>query len=460
MSTAIVTFLGAAGTVTGSKFLVESAGHRYLIDCGLFQGEARWRRRNWEQFPVEPRSLDAVVLTHAHLDHCGYLPALVRQGFRGPVICSAGTAQVAAIVLRDAAHLQMEDAMQARAGGYSKHDPPLPLFDLADAERAIRLFRPVGEPGRADLPGGAAITLHRAGHILGSTFAVLELDGRRLAVSGDLGRPDHPLLRPPEPLPSAHAIVVESTYGNRRHQPMDHGRLGRLITSTVQRGGVVLIPAFAVDRTAVLLHELAGLTRDGLIPRLPVYVNSPMALAALNVYRTAVEKKWPELRPEIVGGGDPFDPGDLRLVHSVDESIRLNHVNRPCVIVSASGMATGGRVLHHLTRLLPGAKNTVLMPGYQVAGTRGRQLLDGARSVKIHGRYVPVHARVVDLPEFSAHADSDELVGWLGTAPEPPGTTYVVHGEDAPRQALAERIDKELGWTAVTPHHLERVRLW
>ncbi len=459
MSTPVLTFLGAAGTVTGSKFLLEYQNHRTLIDCGLFQGDARWRRRNWDSFPIDPHALDAVVLTHAHLDHCGYLPALVRQGFHGPVICSPATAEVAAIVLRDAAHLQMEDAVHARNGGYSRHGPPLPLFDSADAERAIRHFNPAPESGQAELPGGGTVTLYRAGHILGSTFAVVELGGRRLAVSGDLGRQDHPLLLPPEPLPDVDAVVIESTYGNRRHLPVDHARLARLITSTVERGGVVLIPAFAVDRTAVILHELAALTSERLIPHLPIYVNSPMSLAALNVYRTAVEHKSDELRPEILGGDDPFDPGDLRLVQSVDESIRINNPGRPCVIVSASGMATGGRVLYHLERLLPEARNSVLLPGYQVAGTRGRQLLDGARSVKIHGRYVPVRARVTDMPEFSAHADADELVNWLSSMHGQPDAVYVVHGEDDARQALADRIGDELGWTAVTPHHLERVRL-
>jgi metallo-beta-lactamase family protein len=460
MASTVLTFLGAAGTVTGSKFLVESAGHRVLVDCGMFQGDAHWRRRNWDDFDVDAATVDAVVLTHAHLDHCGYLPALVRQGFHGSVICSPGTAEVAAIVLRDAAHLQMEDAIHARESGYSRHDPPLPLFDTDDAERAIDLFQPVGESGGTELPGGATVTLYRAGHILGSTFAVLEKDGRRLTVSGDLGRQHHPLLLPPVTPPASDAVLVESTYGNRRHGPFDHRRLARLITSTVDRGGVVLIPAFAVDRTAVLLHELAMLTRDHLIPRLPVFVNSPMALAALNVYRTAIKQKSAEIRPALLDGDDPFDTGDLRLVHSVEESMRINNPGRPCVILSASGMATGGRVLHHLCHLLPQAKNTVIFPGFQVPGTRGRQLLDGAQSVKIHGRYVPVRARVVDLPEFSAHADADELIGWLAGAPEAPETVYVVHGEDDARGALAERITTDLGWTAVTPHHLERVRLW
>ncbi|GAA0927570.1 MBL fold metallo-hydrolase [Kribbella koreensis] len=459
MTSGVLTFLGAAGTVTGSKFLYEEEGQRYLADCGLFQGEAAWRRRNWDDFPVDPASLRAVVLTHAHLDHCGYLPALVRQGFQGPVICSESTATVASIVLRDAAHLQEEDAEHARAGGYSRHNPPLPLFDTADAERAIALFQPVGDRA-IELPGGTTVRLHRAGHILGSTFAVLERNGHRLLVSGDLGRQQHPLLRPPVTPPAVDAIVVESTYGNRKHAPLDRERLGRLITATAHRGGVTLIPAFAVDRTAIVLHTLAGLAHDGLIPHLPVFVDSPMALAALNAYRTAIQEKAPELRPDLVGTDDPFDPGDLRLVHSAEESQRLNSPGRPCIIVSASGMATGGRVLHHLTHQLPDRRNTVLLTGFQVPGTRGRSLLDGATSVKIHGRYVPVRAQVTDLPEFSAHADSDELVDWLAAAPEPPQTVYVVHGEPDARQALADRIRKELGWLAVAPQHSERVRLW
>lgn len=458
MTPGVLTFLGAAGTVTGSKFLYEEEGQRYLADCGLFQGEAVWRRRNWDDFPIDPASLRAVVLTHAHLDHCGYLPALVRQGFSGPVICSESTAAVAAIVLRDAAHLQEEDAVHARAGGYSRHDPPLPLFDTADAERAIALLQPAD--GRTELPGGTAVTLHRAGHILGSMFAVLERHGHQLLISGDLGRQNHPLLQPPATPPAVDALVVESTYGLRRHAPMDRERLGRIITATAKRGGVTLIPAFAVDRTAVVLHTLTGLARDGLIPRMPVYVDSPMALAALNVYRQAIQDKSPELRPDLIGAGDPFDPGDLRLVHSAEESQRLNSPGHPCVIVSASGMATGGRVLHHLARQLPDARNTVLLTGFQVPGTRGRSLLEGARSVKIHGRYVGVRAHILDFPEFSAHADSDELIGWLAASPEPPTTVYVVHGEPDARQALVDRISAELGWLAVAPQHLERVRLW
>lgn len=454
-----LSFLGAAGTVTGSRFLLDEEGHRYLVDCGLFQGEAAWRRRNWEPFAVAPSSIDVVVLTHAHLDHSGYLPALVRNGFRGRIVCSERTAEVAAVVLRDAAHLQEEDARHARAKGYSKHEPPLPLFDAADAERVISRFQPVGAEGVADLPGGARVELSPAGHILGSRFAIVESGEHRVLFSGDLGRQHHPLLLPPVSPGPADVVVVESTYGNRGHAPADDGRLAQLITATARRGGVTLMPAFAVDRTPVLLQTLGRLTARGLIPRLPVYVDSPMALAALDVYRSAVKDGDPEIRPELAGRPGLFDPGDLRLVHSADESELINDPRHPCVIISASGMATGGRVLHHLRHQLPNARNTVVLTGYQVVGTRGRQLLDGATAVKIHGRYVPVHAQVVSVPEFSAHADADELVAWLGSAPVVPSTTFVVHGEPEAAGGLAGRIGADLGRLAVVPHFLESVRL-
>lgn len=453
-----LTFLGAAETVTGSRFLLEHGRYRYLVDCGLFQGEAAWRRRNWEPLAVPPGSIDAVVLTHAHLDHSGYLPALVRNGFRGPVLCSRRTAEVAPVVLRDAAHLQEEDARHAREGGYSKHDPPLPLFDSADAERTITRLTAV-DGDRAELPGNARVEFHRAGHILGSRFVVVELAGRRVLFSGDLGRQHHPLLRPPELAPEADVVVVESTYGNRRHVPLDDLRLGQLISATARRGGVTLMPAFAVDRTPVLLHALARLTRDRLIPRMPVYVDSPMALAALDIYRGAVRDSDNEIRPELLGLPDPFDPGELRLVHTAAESERLNDTRHPCIVISASGMATGGRVLHHLRHQLPNPRNSVVLTGYQVPGTRGRQLLDGAAAIKIHGRYVPVHAHVTAVPEFSAHADAEELISWLGSAPREPDATYVVHGEPGAASALTGRIGDQLGRMAVAPRYLERVRL-
>jgi metallo-beta-lactamase family protein len=457
MTRPTLTFLGAATTVTGSRFLVRDGDASALVDCGMFQGERVWRRRNWEPFPADPAGIASVVLSHAHLDHSGYLPVLVRSGFTGRILCTPHTARLAAIVLRDAAHLQEEDAEHARRGGWSKHEPPLPLFDQADAEKAITYLTPVpfGEP--VSVPGIGTARFHPAGHILGSAFVEMEVAGRRLLVSGDMGRPRHPLLCPPEPPTEADVVLVESTYGDRRHPLVDPDRIATVIRRTVRRGGVVLMPAFAVDRTPVVLHHLRQMTADGRIPPLPVFVDSPMALAALEVYRNAIQEGSAEIRA--LGDGDPLDPGDLRLAHSVEESVRLNDPDFPCIIVSASGMATGGRVLHHLAHQLPSSRNTVILPGYQVPGTRGRQLLDGARAVKIHGRYVPVRAEVVSAPEFSAHADADELLGWLGRSPRQPDIAYVVHGQKDAAWTFAGRVEHQLEWTAVVPRYLETVRL-
>jgi metallo-beta-lactamase family protein len=455
-----LSFLGATGTVTGSRFVVESTAGRVLVDCGLYQGEGELRRRNWAPFPVPVNEIDEVVLTHAHLDHCGWLPRLVRHGYSGPVVCSPWTAQVAPIVLRDAAHLQEEDAEYAGRKGFSRHDPPLPLFDTADVQKVIALLQPLPYGQIGDIIPGLAIRLHRAGHILGSSTVEISAGGLSVGFTGDLGRPDHPLLAGPEPPPPVDAMVVESTYGDRAHPPRDLARLADAVRRTIARRGVVLIPSFAIDRTEVLLMALRELTRAGAIPQVPVYVDSPMALAALEVYRRAVQDGGPEIRAAIrAEGGDPFDPGDLRLAHTVEESIRLNDPAEPCILVSASGMATGGRVVHHLKHLAPQARNLILLPGFQVAGTRGRALLDGARSLKMFGGYVAVRAEVMGFEEFSAHTDADGMLNWLCSAPRPPKTCYVVHGESGPAATLAHRIDSELGWCAVVPRYAERVLL-
>jgi len=452
-------FLGATGTVTGSKFLVTSGERRVLVDCGLYQGDRELRHRNWAPLPGTAPDVDAVVLSHAHLDHCGYLPRLVRHGFSGPVYCSPWTAHVAPIVLRDAAHLQEEDAEYAARRGSSRHDPPLPLFDTGDAEKAIALLRPLPY-GRAQPVAGMTVRLRRAGHILGSSTVEIRAAGGSVAFSGDLGRATHPLLAPPEPAPAVAALVVESTYGDRRHPPRSLHDLAEPISRALARGGVVLIPAFAVDRTPVLLMALRELMTSGVLPVVPVYVDSPMALAALEVYREAVREGSPEIRAEVrQAATDPFDPGDLRLAHTVEESRRLNDPAAPCVIISASGMATGGRVVHHLEHLAPQPRNLILLPGFQVAGTRGRALLDGATTLKMFGRYVPVRAEVAGIDELSAHADADGLLAWLRSAPSPPHTCYVVHGEPAPASTLAARIGTELGWPAVLPRYAERVLL-
>jgi metallo-beta-lactamase family protein len=399
------------------------------------------------------------VLTHAHLDHCGYLPVLVRAGWRGPVYATEGTAKLAAIVLADSAHLMMEEAAHANAYGWSKHRPALPLYDDHDAARAVDLLRTIEFGRTVSTADDVRVSFGRAGHILGSAWAKLDLAsaGRTVVVSGDLGRPGHRVLRAPEERPSCDVLLLESTYGAReRHDENVSDALARTIRRTVDRGGSVLIPAFAVDRTEVLLVELANLVRAGAIPDVPVLVDSPMALASLRVYRDAIARHWPEIRAGFGTAEDPFDPGNLAELHTVEESMTANHPRMPSVIISASGMATGGRVLHHLKHLLPDRRNTVMVVGFAAAGTRARQLVTGARELKIHGRYVPVRAQVVVLDAFSAHADAGELVDWATAGPAPE-TTYLVHGEPNAAAALAGHLRDDHEWNAVVPKDGERV---
>ena len=374
------------------------------------------------------------------------------------MFCTPATARLAAIVLRDAAHLQEEDARYANEAGFSKHSPALPLFDTADAEKAISLLRPLEHDERGTLPGGMTLHLRRAGHILGSAFAELDVDGIRVLFSGDMGRAEHPLLLPPAAPSDADVVVVESTYGDRAHEDSSDRDLADVIRRTTHRGGTCLLPAFAVDRTPVLLMALARLKQDGQIPDLPIFVDSPMALHALEVYRDAIANHDPDVRPEVGTDGHLFEPPGLRLMPTREDSEQLNRPGRPCIIISASGMATGGRVLHHLSEQLPNSRNSVVLTGFQVPGTRGRALADGARSLKIHGRYVPVRAEVVALQGYSAHADAAQLLAWLADM-RAPRAAYVVHGEPDAAAALAERLHRELGWTAVVPEYLEKVRL-
>lgn len=456
---ASLTFLGGNGTVTGSKTLLEVDQRRLLVDCGLYQGLRELRRRNWEALPVEAATLSAVLLTHAHLDHTGYLPLLARNGFQGPVHATAPTVELCRIVLTDSAHLQEEDARYAARSGFSKHSAPRPLYDAADVERVLRQLVPVDSTRAVDLDGVGRASWRRAGHILGSASVHLDLDPADTSVlfSGDLGRNGHPLLRPPEPPAPSRYVVVESTYGDRRHQGGARGQLADAIRRAVRRGGSVVIPAFAVDRTEVVLHALAELSRSRTIPDVPVYVDSPMALRALEVYRSAIAGADPDLVPGL--RADALDAGNLHEATSPQASQALNVPRSPCIVVSASGMATGGRVLHHLKHLLPDARHAVVLVGYQGAGTRARELADGARQVKIHGRYVPVRAEVVTVDGFSVHADADELLAWLRSAPVAPEACYVVHGEEAAAAGLAGRIRDELDWVAVVPRYGERVRI-
>ncbi|WP_200895320.1 MBL fold metallo-hydrolase RNA specificity domain-containing protein [Kitasatospora griseola] len=456
----LLTFLGGVGTVTGSKFLVETDHARVMIDCGLFQGLAELRRRNRRSLPLDPGDVHCVVLTHAHLDHCGYLPRLVADGFRGPVFTTPYTARIAELILRDSAHLLQEDADHANRHGWSKHRPALPLYTEEDVERALALFDPVAHHAEIEIADRTVLRLHPAGHILGSSWVHLTLeDGHTLAASGDLGRPVHPLLNPPDPFTGADVLLMESTYGNRRHEETAaRAQFANALDRTLARGGTVVIPSFAVDRTEVVLHQLAELRRAGRLPiSAPVHVDSPMALATLRIYQDAFADRAPELRPEVLARGDAaISPEPFRPVRSLAQSRQLEQSHLPSILVSASGMATGGRVVHHLHRLLPDPRNTVVVVGYAAAGTRARDLVDGARVLKMYGGYVPVRAEVVNVPAFSAHADAAEIVDWLRPAPAP-SATYLVHGEPEGAQALRDRIDFELGWTAVVPRSGERV---
>lgn len=456
MASATLTFLGAAGTVTGSKFLLTFGRRRILVDAGMYQGEKRWRSMNWAPFPVDPAEIDDVVLTHAHLDHCGYLPRLVKEGFTGDVWATEGTAALAEIVLRDAAYLQERDAEHAARYGYSKHHPALPLYTEDDVRETLTHIRQVAYDTDVDLGHGIRCRWTRAGHILGSASVRVSTERTAILFSGDIGRHDHPVLRARDTPPGAPFVVIESTYGDREHPEPErpHEDFAAAIRDTVARGGKVLIPAFAVDRTEVVLKTIGEMQQDGRIPMVPIYVNSPMALNALRVYRSAAHRA--ELRPDL----DVEEFLGLPNVHETpdaDSSRELNDLRGPAIIISSSGMATGGRVLHHLEELLPGRRNTVILTGYQAAGTRGRSLEEGARELKLHGRYIPVRAQIVRDAEFSVHADSTDLMDWLRDLDQVPETVFIVHGERDAAAALHERIAAELGWTSAVARYGEVV---
>ena len=454
MRGARLTFLGGAGTVTGSKFLVEIAGRRLLVDCGLFQGFKPLRLRNWAPFPVDPAGIDAVILTHAHLDHTGYLPLLARNGFRGPVWCTAPTADLCGLILPDSGHLQEKDAEFANRHGFSKHHPALPLYTQDDAERVLAQLRPL-EAGRPH-PIAPGLTLHLrlAGHILGAASVELEHQGHRLVVSGDLGRYNSPTMPDPEPVPLADHLLLEGTYGNRRHdQASPEDALAEIITRTAARGGSVLVPAFAVGRAQALLHHLARLKEAGRIPDLPVFLDSPMAQDATDILRQ--HPHFSRLTPlECRQAG-----AAARYVRDVAESKALNATPFPKVIISASGMATGGRVLHHLKVMAPDRRNTILFSGFQAGGTRGAAMVAGATTIKIHGAHIPIAAEVANLAMLSAHADQDELLRWLRGFTRPPRQTHIVHAEPEAADALRLRIQEDLGWPVRIAEHGETVPL-
>ena len=454
-----LTFMGASRTVTGSKYLLDIDGRKILVDCGLFQGLKELRLRNWEPLPIDPADLSAVVLTHAHLDHTGYLPRLTAGGYRGRVHCTAGTADLCQLVLPDAARLQEEDAREANRLHYSKHSPALPLYRESDAFRALSQLQVVSFDTRISLIDGVEIEFIHAGHLLGSAFIRMFIKGGpTILFGGDLGRYGRPVLPDPSPPPPADVLLLESTYGDRVHEPDDQGaRLAAIIKDTVALGGKVIIPAFAIGRVEEVLYWLKYLEDRGQIPKLPVFLDSPMAVDALRYYASRAG----ELDEDIRSAAElqRFFTARFQAVASAQQSAELVRSKKPSIVVSASGMATGGRVLYHLQGALPDKRSTVLFVGYQAAGTRGRQLVDGAREVKIRGQLVAVNSRIEKLDSMSAHADSEETLQWLAGFKTPPKTTYLVHGEPGPMDALKATIESRLKWNVRTPGHMEQVEL-
>jgi metallo-beta-lactamase family protein len=464
-----LTFLGAARTVTGSKHLLQVGDRRLLVDCGLFQGLKALRERNWQALPLKASGIDAVVLTHAHLDHCGFLPRLVSQGYTGRVFCTPGTAELARIVLADAARIQEEDAERANRRHYTKHSPALPLFTTKDADRAMALLQPVGYNRPMPVMPGVEVEFVNAGHLLGSAYARVRLqsDGKTVLFGGDLGRYDRPVMPDPDPVDRTDVLLLESTYGNRVHEADDDGsHMARIINDTVERKGKLIIPAFALGRIEEVIYWISRLEDEKRIPVLPVYVDSPMAKAVLEIYQDRLH----ELDTQVTGSLNhrrernilkvcAFCTAQMKVIATVPESRAVQESKDPAIIVSSSGMATGGRVLHHLVHSLPDERNTVLFVGYQAVGTRGRKMLDGDQFTRIHGADVPVKARIESLDSMSAHADSNEIMRWLGHFSTPPGLTCLVHGEPEPMDALRGRIERELGWRVATPGHQERIDL-
>lgn len=449
-----LTFLGAAGTVTGSRYLLDTGAKRVLIDCGLFQGYKQLRLRNWSPPPVDPASIDAVVLTHAHLDHSGYIPRLVKEGFTGPVYCSASTFELCRILLPDSGHLQEEDAKYANRGGFSRHQPALPLYTVQDAEDCLKQFEVVKVGNRWEPAEGIVAQASPAGHILGATFVRVEHEGVSVTFSGDLGRPVDALMKPPAQPAATDYLVIESTYGDRLHPAVDPEKeLWEWLRLALGRHGVVIIPTFAVGRAQSLLLHIAGLKAADRIPDVPVFLDSPMAIDATALYGFfRAEHRLTEAQCRRIFGA-------VGLVNTPDQSKELDRRDGPMIILAASGMATGGRVLHHLKSFIGDSRNLVLFAGYQAPGTRGAVLVGGARSVRIHGQEFEVQAEVGQLEAMSAHADAEELLAWMGRLSVPPRRVFVTHGEAGAADTLRFRIEHELNWPAVVPEHRDTAEL-
>jgi metallo-beta-lactamase family protein len=460
-----ITFLGAAGCVTGSKYLVEAAGKRLLVDCGLFQGSNELKDRNWTLLPIDPKTIHYLVLTHAHLDHTGWLPKLVKDGFQGPIFANPATIELAGILLKDSAHLQEEDAEHARVKKYSRHPEPLPLYTGADVDPVLQNMKAMPRSGPFVISPEFRVTSYDAGHILGSSSLELAIteNGRTIVVvfSGDIGRYNQPILKDPATPPRADFLLCESTYGDREHQDgSPEQALADVVNRVTKRGGSIVFPAFAIGRTQTLMYYLRQLENSQRIPRIPVYVDSPMALSATDLYLRHQEDHDLEFRKvEDGAGGDPLDVHEFHLTRTVEDSKAINDVKTPCLIISASGMASGGRVLHHLLKRLPDKRNAVVLAGFQAEGTRGRALLEGAKVLHIHGETVPVLAEVVELGQFSAHAGKSELLRWASGFQAPPRQVWLTHGEPAAALSLQAAMKSQFGWNVAVAKYLETVQL-
>ncbi|MGB2589961.1 MAG: MBL fold metallo-hydrolase [Candidatus Acidiferrum sp.] len=461
-----LTFLGAAGTVTGSKYLVQAAGKKLLVDCGLFQGSPELSDRNYKPLSVDPKTIDYAVLTHAHLDHTGWLPVLVKNGYRGPIFANPATIDLTGILLKDSAHLQEEDTLHARKGKYSRHANPQALYTSEDVDPALKLIKPMPRSGGFDISPEFHIVSYDAGHILGSSSLELTINenGKKIVVvfSGDVGRYDQPILKDPTTPPSkADVLLCESTYGDREHQGGDPAELlAGIVNRVAKRGGSIVIPAFAIGRTQLFMYYMRQLEDQQRIPHLPVYVDSPMALSATDLYLKYKEDHDLEyVREESGGKGDPLDVHEFHLTRSVEESKAINNVKTPCIIISASGMVSGGRVLHHLAQRLPDPRNAVILGGFQAQGTRGRALQEGAKTLSLFGQQVPVCAEIVEMGQFSAHAGKSELLRWLAALPAPPRQTYLTHGEPEAAQSLQLAIQQKFQWKVSVARYLDTVDL-
>jgi len=458
---AAITFLGAAQTVTGSKHLIHNGKAKVLVDCGLFQGPHDLRSLNWEPFDFPIGALDAVIVTHAHLDHTGMLPRLVRNGYEGPIYCTHSTAQLMEISLPDSARLQEEDARYLNRHGLSRHHPALPLYTEDDAYATLKQLRRVKFHQMVDLPGGGSWRFVPAGHILGSAFAEIYFaNGERILMSGDLGRPHRPIIADPTTVDYAEYLVLESTYGDRLHSEQSaRDVLRRLLREAFEQSSVVLVPSFAIGRTQELLYEISHLVQEGSLPRVPIFLDSPMATSVTHVYAKAVEEHDEDMRAITATGLNPLEPASVTFVRDSMQSKALNARQGPMMIISGSGMAAGGRIVHHLRNRLPDERTVVLFTGYQAAGTTGRKLVDGARQVELHGEVVPVRARIEMISSLSAHADYGEILSWLENFTHPPKQTFLVHGELPAQEALRERITQRFGWNVVIPKRLDHYAL-